>query len=272
MRPTDYIPEVRTRLATAREYIDDFKLKSDKFFASKPYAIVSEEEPKGETKVIRYRFIVRREIPGGLRVPVRMCLTELRDILDNLVWGLSQVVGESYSCEIDFPVFLTEFSPMPKNRTFEAWVRKNQKVWSKFPTGAQTLIRQLQPFNAYKGSQTGTSHPVFILNRLVNEKKHKMPFQLTGVNQNAGFFAQNLTLSGPTRIGGAQILEHNSIIHYLTVPTSQSTENIKVIGATHISFDKNGPALGAPVYKFLVDTYDFVRDEVVAKFEPFFPK
>jgi hypothetical protein len=147
MRPTDYMPQVRSRIGAAWEHIQDFKLKSSRFFDGNPYAIVGEEEPKGANKIVRYRFIVRREIPAGLRIPISGCLFELRAILDNLVWGLSQVAGERPSCGIKFPVYLTEFSPNQRERTFETWTRDNQTVLSRFPTGALDLVRRLQPFN-----------------------------------------------------------------------------------------------------------------------------
>jgi len=273
MQPTDYIPEIRNRLATAKEFIDDFKLKSDIFFNSKPYTIVTEEEVHGDSKIVRNRFIVRREIPDGLRVPVRMSLTELRDILDNLVWGLAQVVGEPYSCEIAFPVYQMEFPPRsnPGARSFEGWIKRNQRILSKFPAGAQPLITQLQPFNAYKENQVGSHHPIFILNKLVNDKKHKIALQITGVHS-YGVHAGHLKLTGPAHIGPGQPLQHNSVITEVTVPVSDLSPNFEIKVATYIAFDKNGPLLGAPVYEFLIYMHSFIRDEIVTKFETFFPK
>jgi hypothetical protein len=58
----------------------------------------------------------------------------------------------------------------------------------------------------------------------------------------------------------------------VTMPASQPSENVEFKIASHITFDKNSPASGAPVYEFLINMHDFIRDEVIAKFEPFFPK
>jgi len=94
MRPTDYMPQVRDRLDAAWGYIEDFKLRCGRFFDTQPYRIVAEQEPKGANKVLRYRFVVLREVPAGLRRPVTGCVAELRPILDNIIYGLSQIVGE----------------------------------------------------------------------------------------------------------------------------------------------------------------------------------
>ena len=273
MLTTDYITEARKRLTAAKECIDDFKLKSEIFFNSNPYAIVTEEEVHGDSKIIRNRFIVRNEIPDALRVPVRTALTELRDILDNLVWGLSQVVGEPYSCEIAFPVYQNEFPPSsnPGARSFEGWMKSNKRILSKFPAGAQSLIRQLQPFNVYKESQVGTRHPIFILNKLVNDKKHKIALQITEAHS-YGIHTGNLKISGPARIGPERPLRHNSVITEVTVPVSGLAPNFGISVATNIAFDENGPVFGAPVHNFLIYIHTFIGDEVVTKFEPFFSK
>lgn len=272
MLPTDYIPDVRSRIDDARDYIDDFKLKAGRFFDGHPYSIVSEEEAKGETKIVRYRFIVLREVPAGLRAPVRSCISDLRESLDNLVWGLSQVVGASPSCKIAFPVCLSEFPTTPKdNSAFQTWVRCNQAVLSKFPAGAEALIRNLQPFNTYDGSDMG--HPVYVLNKLCNQKKHKMPFHIAGVHQIMRIGVDYLTLQKPHFITlPSQAIENNAVVLELSMPTRQSAQGNKPHLPVYIAFDKDSPAPNAPVYEFLINMHRFVRDEVVAKFEPFFPK
>jgi len=279
MQLTDFMPIFISRIATAREHIDDFKLKSGKFFDTNPYAIVSEEEPKGANKIIRYRFIVRREVSAGLRIPITSCILELRSTLDNLVWGLSQVVGEPPSSKIGFPVCEIEFASIAIKQKwcFKAWLRQYQSIISKFPTGAIDLIRQLQPFNPYKGSQTGTNHPIYILNSLANQDKHKMPLKVTGINQDGPMHLSRsdgrpVTISAGTTFQFDKTLEHNSVILEMTMPASQPIDNFQVSAVTYIAFDKNSPAPNAPVYEFLINMHDFVRDEVIAKFEPFFPK
>jgi hypothetical protein len=93
----DYIPQARGRLDAAWDYIQDFKTKSDQFFDSNPYTVITEQEFKGETKILRYRFKVLRQPPQRLREPVTAGLSELRATLNNLVWGLSQILGASCS-------------------------------------------------------------------------------------------------------------------------------------------------------------------------------
>lgn len=269
---SDYIPEARGRLDAARDYINEFKRIFDAYFSSQPYAIVTEEELKGDIKIIRYRFIVQREIPSGLRVPVRACIAELRDILDNLVWGLSQAFEASPSCDIDFPIYLTEVAAPRKGQAFDAWVGKYKTILNKCPAGTEAFIRSLQPFNPYKGDQVGASHPIYILNKLAVQNKHKVALAITGVHMNdVVSLRPGWTFDGTVK-HPPDVFEHNAIILEIPVPASKPPGDLEFKIATQIAFDKRGAAGGAEVYHFLIDMHDFIRDEVIAKFEPFFPK
>jgi hypothetical protein len=178
------MPEIRSRLDAAREHIEDFHIKADRFFQGHPNTIIREEQINGETKVVCYRFVVLQNIPPNLGTPIRACVAELRPILDNLVWGLSQIVGERPSCGIKFPVYSTEFPVTPKAKAFNTWVSDHNSILSKFPAGAVDLIRQLQPFNTYNRGQWFSSHPIYSLNKIANQDKHKMPLKVSGVNNN----------------------------------------------------------------------------------------
>jgi hypothetical protein len=268
MRNVDHIQEARGRLNAANDYISDFKMKVDMFTNSKPYNIIPEVELNGETKIFRYRFMVSREISAGLRTPVRACIAELREILDNLVWGLSQHVGEPDSCKIAFPTFLTEHPDKPNEDCFDKWFRKYRKVLSKFPTDAQALIRQLQPFNPDKRWQRGKNHPIYVLNKLAVQTKHKMPLCVVRVAGNVNVSLKNWTLG--TVKHPPDVFEHNSIILEIPIPANKPAGDLEFKVATQIIFDKEGPAHGQPVYDFLVNMHGFVKDEVIAKFEPFF--
>jgi len=167
---------------------------------------------------------------------------------------------------------MTESPPIAKPgvRAFDTWVRDYQGILSKFPAEAVDLIRQLQPFNPDKRGNIGASNIIYILNKLANQDKHKMPLHVAGVHD-CDTFIGHLTTTGPFRIEAGQPLEHNSVLMEVTVSASDPASDFQLKVATHIAFDKDGPALGAPVYEFLVYIHSFVRDEIVANFEPFFP-
>ena len=143
------------------------------------------------------------------------------------------------------------------------------------------MIRQLQPFNPDKQGKFGTNHILYVLNKLANQDKHKIPIHVSGINQNLGALVR-----GPIKVTAHSLaeardnplmittgpLKPNSVIVQLTVPTNQPANDIEPQIAAYIAFDQEEPAAGAPVYEFLVNIHDFIRDEVIANFEPFFPK
>ncbi|MCW4013947.1 MAG: hypothetical protein NWF07_13315, partial [Candidatus Bathyarchaeota archaeon] len=228
MGTADYMPILRDRLSAAWGYIEDFNRESHKFFNTAPYRIVTEEEFKGSNKILRYRIKVLRDVPSELRRPVSACINELRPILDNAIWGLAQVVGACPSCGINFPIYCTEFSSADKKRAFEDWFRKNKRILDKFPARAVNLIRSLQPFNPDTRGNTGTSHILYLLNRLANKHKHQIPLKIAGVNRDNGIPNRGLGIlkaeDGFT-VRGLPALEHDSVLLEMTVPASQPTNS-----------------------------------------------
>jgi hypothetical protein len=158
----NYVSAIKHRLDAAQDRIDEFKAKSSRLFLCRPHAILCEEKQNGEIKLLRYRFMVHREIPAGLRIPNVGSLLQHRAIVDNLVWALSKKIGERPSYGIKFPVCLTEYPSTPNVRAFETSIRDNKTILTRFPIGPIDLIRQLPPFNPYNGDKVGVTHPVYI--------------------------------------------------------------------------------------------------------------
>jgi hypothetical protein len=172
------------------------------------------------------------------------------------------------------PVCDTEHAVSPKDRRcYDYWIGHNQRILSRFPTGARDLIRSLQPFNPYKRGETGTAHPIYILNKLANQDKHRQPLQVTGFYQ-GGFLTlkenSRMTIIMNPRPYITTILDHDCIFAEMTVPTSQPADAQEAKPLTCITFDKNGPGAHIRVYEFLIEMHNFIRDEIVTKFEPFF--
>lgn len=267
---SDCIAEARESLDDAWKYIEDFRERRQRFFDGKPVEIVTDVVREGTLRVVRHRFVVNREVPAGVRRPVTACIGELRAILDRLVYGLSQVVGAPPSCGIGFPTCISE-APETDARTFDGWRKRYGSVVAKFPVGAVDLVHSLQPFNPDKRGLSGPGHILRVLNDLGVEHRHKAAVHVAGI-YDASALLVHLKAEGILRLRGGQALEHNSVILEYGVPEGPVTQDYGIQLGTYVAFDKNGPAPSARVEEFLVYTHNFIRDEVVPKFEPFFAK
>jgi hypothetical protein len=138
----------------------------------------------------------------------------------------------------------------------------------RLPIDAQALVDNLQP---YKRGNDPKGHELYILNRLWNDDKHETPVIVAGVQISTGLGARGKVhiKSGKVSSGAT---DDGAEIMVLSFTDMQSVYNLKPIFKVDVAFDKIGPARGAIARKLLLDIHKFVRDEVVDKFAPFFPK
>jgi hypothetical protein len=252
----DYMEIAHLRVNRAWEHIEQFKLEADSFLKTDPYRVIPQVNAQGSGYVIRYFFKVDRQPPIRLSLLAGDAIHNLRSVIDNLIWNLGQISGESPKSELAFPVSLDE------NRFKEKILPRYKRL----PLDAQALIESLQPYNR-KDNPEG--HLLYILNRLWNDDKHETPPIVAGVHSSTGIGARGRVIirSGKVSTGAT---DDGAEVMIFSVPDRQSVNNLKPVFKVSVAFDKNGPARGVTAYKLLIDLHNFVRDEVVNKFAPFF--
>ena len=248
-----------SRVEWAREHIEQFIREADSFLKTDPYSVVPEIHAQPRGYILRYRFKVDRQPPIGLSLLTGDAIHNLRSTLDNLVWNLGQISGESPKSQLAFPVCIEE----------EWFKMKVLYTLKRLPIDAQALIENLQPYNRRDDPQ---GHQVYILNRLWNDDKHETPPVVAGLQSGLGLGIRG---GGRVNIGSGRIstgaTDDGAEIMNFSMPDLQSITKLKPVFKVDVAFDKNGPARGAIARKLLFDLYDFIRNEVVEKFAPFFP-
>ena len=256
---TNYMELAHSRVERAWEHIQQFISEADSFLETNPYRVIREVNTEASGYLVRYRFKADRQPPVRLRFLVGDAVHNLRSTLDNLVWSLGQISGEQSSSQLAFPVCIKE----------ERFNMKILPMLRRLPPDAQSLIENLQPYNRRDDPE---GHPLYILNRLWNDDKHETPLVVRGFQSSTGLGirrgGQVHIVAGKLSVGATG---DDAEVMSLLMPDSQSVANLKPAFTADIAFDKVGPARGAIVRKLLVDLHDFVRDEVVEKFAPFFP-
>ena len=263
----DYLEVPRLRLERAAEHIREFIAGADAYLKTDPFGSTEEYFEEDGIKLVRLLFKVHREPPKRLGVIVGDCIHNLRAILDNIIWSLGKAFPppdpKAKPDMLAFPVCTTEanFKRALKSPKYSSI--------STFPVAAQDLIRSLQPI------WNGNSLPVpafylGLLNELWNMDKHKSPDLMGGTNHAVALHGYNLQQPASMTAGMA-VLDGREFARGAVPPAGIAT-GARVDLSIDVAFHIAGPAKGQIARHLLGTFYCFVRDDVIAKFEPVFPK
>lgn len=180
-----------------------------------------------------------------------------RAALDNLIWQLGQRHGvpkEEMLPKLAFPVCRNV-----------AGFADQTPLFSKFPRAAQLAIERFQPYHRPGGP---SNDPLFILNKLWNDDKHRTPPLIVSsfigsfvtttndVRFEEHFRRVRLTGDDPVHVGYVTLLDR--------IDTHVDAKLI-----IDVAFDENGPTGGRLLGDVLGEIYDTVANDVFPALEPF---
>ncbi len=244
---SEAIKVARERVNRAWEHIENFNLEVNNFLAINPYDTISDIHMEGQEYVVSFRFRVKQPVPIRARLIASDVIHNLDSILDNISYPLTKHSFPLFNCADSF------------EKEVEPWLAKK-------PIEVSKLIRGLQPYNTGNPDE----HQLRILRRLSSGDKHKIPILL-------GCISPSLSYS---RWGGMKDirLKRMSRAQYLKDSTeiaAWASSNLKVIQDlhTHYRFDVTFGKVRVNIARdLLVELHNFIRDEVITKFEPFMTK
>lgn len=263
----DYLEVPRLRLDRAAEHIVEFITEADAYLKTDPFGSTAEYFEEGGIKFVRLLFKVHREPPKRLGVIAGDCIHNLRAILDNIVWSLGKAFPptdpKAKPDMLAFPVCTSE------DNFKEALKSPKYRSISAFPSAAQDLIRAMQPI--WTGnSLPGPAFNLGLLNELWNMDKHKSPDLMGGTNHAVALHGYNLQQPASLAAGMA-VLDGREFARG-AVPPAGIPSDARVDLSVDVAFHVTGPAKGHIARHLLGAFYYFVRNDVIAKFEPVFPK
>ena len=273
-----HLKHLRRRLRRARKHLNEFERTATRFINSIHHEVVTEKDSDGVNQLLRIKVKGGKEPPLGLSLIIGDCIHNLRSILDNLIWQLGNLSGcpKATLRHFNFPVCDTS-----------SLFATKLKSLSCLPKTAVDLIESLQPYQQYKeGGNDPYSHPLWILNRLWNDDKHRSPVicttfhKSTGISPKGGQIVRSpdgrsvrqVFVRGPMIITTGGTFHDSKEIATVTLHAGEPEPQFNYRISFDIAFDEGGPAKGQPASKCLRNLHDFVRDEVLTPFEPIFPK
>ena len=133
------------RLDRARKHLEDLERQSVPYLNGIRKKMVTEKDSDGINQLLQIKVKGVKEPPYRLSFIVGDCIHNLRSILDNLVWQLGVASGcpKKVMDKLKFPVCNCDAE-------FDGLVTKLKSL-NGFPQRAIDLIRDLQPYQPYKG-------------------------------------------------------------------------------------------------------------------------
>jgi hypothetical protein len=232
------------KLGRAKEHLDALNLEVAKFLQN-PYTVTQQDDIEKSEHVLR---IEQNVTPDKVGVLVGEFAYSLRSGLDQLAWQLALLSVDDPTKNTCFPIFTTN----PVDDRFR------KVVWD-IPCRAVEIIKSLQPYHARDAFKV---HPLWQLNALCNLDKHR----LVAISCHAFKIWTNLPILRR---------RDSNIVVEVRIPLAEK-ENFQ--------FKVHDPEIifGEPIVKYdaisefevtldgLTGIYNFVRYEVVPRFEDFF--
>lgn len=260
----DYMEIPRLRLDRAVEHIVVFCREADAYLKTNPFGTVAESYTEDGKNFVRLLAKVYREPPKRLGIIAGDCVHNLRAILDNIVWSL----GKAYPTtdpmakpdKLSFPVCK---SPSDYQEILR---RPSHKAINNFPDAAKSLIENMQPYN----TERLPAHFLLLLNELWNADKHRSPDLMGGTNY--GVAMEGFNLQQPASLSAGFAVLDGVVFARGVITEGGIKPDAKVNLDIDVAFHIQGSARGHIARDLLIQLHQFVRDEVIAKFEPVFPK
>jgi hypothetical protein len=228
-------------------YLLDWRKEGD------PYEIRSQTD-LDKARIDYFVKVIRYPPLDDMGFTIGDFVHNVRAPLDNLIWGIGQRYGSPDKRKLHFPICanVEQFAEIAQ-------------LFKKFPREARVLIEGFQP---YHRPDNPTRHPLWILNRLWNDDKHRAPAVVVSAITGSVVGTTNSTRIDP-HIDFVRFTGNDEMhVGYVTLLDRTDTYvEAKLI--IDIAFDPAGPAKGRMLGDVLAEIYDFVHDEAFPALEPF---
>lgn len=256
---------VRLRMERASEHATNLGTAIGEFMKTNPYEIVHEFDPNPVadefppgTAVLgshRYRIKIQREVPDRISILAGDALKDLRSALDYVAWQLALAQSDTPPQSTAFPIF----GDGTRYRTDQL------RFIGGIDPATHAVFDSVQPYHA---GDKAFEQPLWVLHRLANDDKHKVPHVVgslpvaVGVDRPPGVDLFIGSTIGP--------FEDGDVIATVGIIGGIDPEIEPNVYATlGIAFGKDTPAQGRPLTSE-VDRIGIEVDKVIRLFEPFF--
>jgi hypothetical protein len=252
---TPSLHPVTVQLNRADEHFECIYRAAEAFLKTDPYGVAREFQA-AERKHVWFA-VLRDEVPDKLLVRVGECLQCIRSALDYLAWQLALAQTDNPRQSTAFPIFA---SPTDYARDKERYIGDiDPTIHSEFDA--------VQPCNR---SNEPRRDPLWVLHRLNNDHKHKLPNIVGALPKGVGFNLPDIQKRFMTMTIGA--FEDGDEVASITY--REDVPDLEMQGQAYfefsIGFGKSTAATGLLDLGAEIEGIRREVDLVIARFDRFF--
>jgi hypothetical protein len=257
---------IHLRMDRAVEHGNELLREISNFLETNPYEVAHEydtqplpnEFPPGPPVIgiHRYRAKVLSEVPDRISILAGDVLKDLRSALDYVAWQMALATTADPPQTTAFPIFAKE----------KLYLRDRARFIGAIDPAIHPVFDSVQPYHA--GDNT-LDHPLWVLHRMANDDKHKVPHVVGSLPVSVGSErpSPDVDMFVSSRYGAFD--EDDVIASVAFYRGIDPKTEPKMSIAFGVAFGKDTPAKGRPLFPE-IDRIGREIDRVIALFEPFF--
>lgn len=259
------------RLDRARYHLDSLKEEVVAWLEEDPHRTwtVTEAEDDVPKKIVYCQVL--RKPPSHLRLIVGDCVHNLRSALDNLAFELALAhkrgaLSKGIQKDSAFPILQQD-------------IEENEKSMERFKTAtrgmcsdAKTVIEQLQP---YKRGKDYAHHPLWRLNELSNQDKHRLPPVASAVTLGpVAYFVPEGIEAADVKPLYTAFEDRAAILSYPAFDKDGAEVNIDCLPDFSVGFSNlvSKELLGQDIPELLKVIHWYINNKVVPPLKPYLEK
>lgn len=251
------------KLENARFHLGRLDEELGKFLKSDPYTLIRHEQRTPEKHALSYTLSVKHHPSHGVSLIIGDCLYNLRSALDHLTFALAPKPGASRNLtQVQFPIY----------DSVESFDEKSERRIGHLPDEIRAVFRRFQPDT---GGHRLHTHPLWLLNELGNEDKHRYLVLATGVDTDWGMghgtiIKDVLMRSTTGSVDGSAFKDGDEVARFeFTVIGPNPKVNLNLKATFAITLSQEGPARGAPLAETFERCFNHIRKSVFPAFKEF---
>ena len=253
----------------AKVHFDALKREVEDFFKPNPHDPVIDFEVNPDDGVVRVRL--KKPLPIEWSLSVGDTLYNLRSGLDHIVWATIVRYGGNPTTSNEFPIFLDSSRYSKVDKTGKPVRGSGLAKVEGLPDGAKTCIENLQPYKRTDGPRE--LHPLWLLHEISNYDKHRL-VNVIHASISSGYASVKGLGHGKVERFSLPVgaLEDGAIIHRIRPLLGYSFEHqmeVDMKFTPGITFDKEGPGRGLPVFGAIIDMQKFIEIDLLGCLTPF---
>jgi hypothetical protein len=255
------VVEARRRLDHALGHCEALDNEVRMFMQRDPFAAIAENDRQQGRYVVRGK--INERPPATVGLIAGDAVHNVRAALDNLFWAFAlRYKDPPDNPRISFPIFKDRTRPKGP-----CWVNQGTNLLRSVARNVGQVVESVQPF--IRTQADPSRDPLWVLDRLWNDDKHRRIVPVAGA-------VSGYDLKGPFTIrGGSEIgfghdgpfEDGDELASFRYNPAYEIEGNPNFEFTAYVAFPEQGPARGSPIPTLLHDLLNYVRDDVLPRFE-----